>query len=154
MGDRGSAADPKAGGEAHPSQQQWRIREIALQRMIEATSIARVNRALRARTTASGEGQFRINDVVEIHRPSDTQDVSGWAGPGTITAVNPARGQVQVRYRRATMNCRLQDVRHFIGAIFDDLGTGMTRAGLAWDKVEHYIEHVQKAPARVPLDTT
>ena len=139
----GHATGPDPAGEPQPSRLQWRVREIALQRMIEATSIARVNRALRARTTASGEGQFRINDVVEIHRPSDTQDVSGWAGPGTITAVNPARGQVQVKYRRATMNCRLQDVRHFIGAIFDDFGTGMTRAGLAWDKVEHYIEHMK-----------
>ena len=66
-------SDPaSAGGEPQPSRLQRRVREIALQRMIEATSIARVNRALRARTTASGEGPFSVIDVMEIHRPSDT----------------------------------------------------------------------------------
>ena len=76
--------------------------------MIEATSIARVNRALRTRTTASGSGRFSVGDVVKIHRPSDTQDVSGWAGPATITAVDPAHGKVTVKYRKADMVCRLQ----------------------------------------------
>ena len=104
----GDASDPApAGGEPRPSRLQWRIREIALLRMIEAISIARVNRALRARTTASGEGQFNVGDVVEIHGPSDTQDVSGWAGPRTVIAVTPARGQIRVKFRRATTNCRL-----------------------------------------------
>ena len=116
--DRGNASDPPAGGEAQPSRQQWRIREIALQRMIEATSIARVNRALRTRNTASGSGRYIVGDVVEIHRPSDTQDVSGWAGPATITAVDPAHGKVAGKYRKADMICRLQGVRTFIGAVF------------------------------------
>ena len=73
--------------------------------------------------------------MVEIHRPSDTQDVSGWAGPATITAVDPTHGRVTVRYRKGEMICRLQDVRSFIGAVFTELGAGMSRAGLAWDLV-------------------
>ena len=137
--DGGHAADP---AEAQPSRQQWRVREIALQRMIEATSIARVNRALRTRTSASAEGQFNVGDVVEIHRPSDTQDVSGWAGPGTVLSVDPAHGKVTVKYRRADMICRIQDVRTFIGAVFDPFGTFMTRAGLAWDIVQDHLEHL------------
>eukprot|EP00959_Pyramimonas_sp_CCMP1952_P371577 7780810-Pyramimonas_sp.AAC.1 len=44
------------GGDTQPSRLQWRIREIALQRMIEATSIARVSRAVRTRAQPSGEG--------------------------------------------------------------------------------------------------
>ena len=40
------------------------------------------------------------------------------------------------------MVCRLQDVWAFIGAVFDDMGTGMARAGLAWDRAEDYLEHV------------
>ena len=52
--------------------------------MIEATSISRVNRALRTRTTESGEGRFNKGDVVEIHRLPNTKDVSGWAGPGAV----------------------------------------------------------------------
>ena len=85
----GSGAEPPAGGEAQPGRLQRRIREIALQRMIEAT-ISRVNRALRTRATESGEGRFNIGDVVEIHGPPSTKDAPGWAGPGAIVPVDPA----------------------------------------------------------------
>ena len=40
------------------------------------------------------------------------------------------------------MVCRLQDVRAFIGAVFDDVGTGVARAGLAWDRVGDYLGHI------------
>ena len=81
--------------------------------------------------------------MVEIHRLSDTQDVSGWGGPATITAVDPTHGKVTVKYRKADMICRLQDVRTFIGAVFNGLGTGMSRAGLAWDIVQEHLENIQ-----------
>ena len=110
--------------------------------MIEATSIARVNRALRTRTTPSAEGRFNVGDVVEIHRPADSEDVSGWAGPGTVVSVDPSHGKCVVRYQKAEMNCRIQDVRTFIGAVFAELGTGMPRAGLAWDLVQNHIEQM------------
>eukprot|EP00959_Pyramimonas_sp_CCMP1952_P039472 826051-Pyramimonas_sp.AAC.1 len=47
-GARGTGAGPAAVGVVQPSRLQWRIREIALQRMIKAASISRVSRALRA----------------------------------------------------------------------------------------------------------
>eukprot|EP00959_Pyramimonas_sp_CCMP1952_P211782 4431963-Pyramimonas_sp.AAC.1 len=40
------------------------------------------------------------------------------------------------------MVCRWQDARAFIGAVFDDMGTGMALAGLAWDRAEDCLEHV------------
>ena len=56
-------------GEVQPSRIQWRVREISLQRMIEATSIARVGRALRTRRSTTGVGKFNVGDMV------------GWAPP-------------------------------------------------------------------------
>ena len=37
---------------------------------------------------------------------------------------------------------RLQDVRAFIGAVFDEVGSGLIRAGLATDTVEQYMEDI------------
>ena len=56
------------GGEAQTNRLQWRIRETALQRMIEATSIARFNRALRTRATPSAEGRDRTRPPVYLKR--------------------------------------------------------------------------------------
>eukprot|EP00959_Pyramimonas_sp_CCMP1952_P450849 9439411-Pyramimonas_sp.AAC.1 len=56
--------------------------------------------------------------------------------------VNWARGKVTVKYRRAEMVCRLQDGRAVIDAVFDEMGAGMARAGLAWDRAEDYLEHM------------
>ena len=108
-GDNVSGSDPvPAGGGPQPSWLQWRIREIVLQRMIEAISITRVNRALWTRATGSGQGQFNVGDVAEIHRPSDAEDASGRASPGTILAVDPLRGKATVKHRRAEMFCRMR----------------------------------------------
>ena len=41
------------------------------------------------------------------------------------------------------MVCRLQDVRAFIGAIFDDFGEGLNRAGLAWEMVQQHLENMK-----------
>eukprot|EP00959_Pyramimonas_sp_CCMP1952_P285045 5959863-Pyramimonas_sp.AAC.1 len=58
-GDCVTGAELPAGGEVQSSRLQWRSREIALQRMIGATSTARVGRALRARAAECWEGRFR-----------------------------------------------------------------------------------------------
>eukprot|EP00959_Pyramimonas_sp_CCMP1952_P408707 8565398-Pyramimonas_sp.AAC.1 len=52
----------------------WRIQGIALQRMIEAISIARVSSSIRTRATESREGRFRVGDQAEIHWPLSTTD--------------------------------------------------------------------------------
>eukprot|EP00959_Pyramimonas_sp_CCMP1952_P368840 7725840-Pyramimonas_sp.AAC.1 len=45
-------------------------------------------------------------------------------------------------YLNAEMVCGRQDARIFIGAVFNDMGTSMARAGLALDRVEDFLEHV------------
>ena len=92
-----------------------RTREIALQAMVETTSQARINRALRTKTTLPGDVQFELGDVVEYHRPSKTKDVSGWLGPATIIEVLGDQGQVVVKRKNEELRCRFQDTRHFIG---------------------------------------
>eukprot|EP00959_Pyramimonas_sp_CCMP1952_P367031 7687398-Pyramimonas_sp.AAC.1 len=102
--------------------------------MIEATSIAHVKRAPRTRAAESGEDRCNAGDQVEIHRPPSTRDASDWAGLRTVMSADPARGKVAAKYRLAEMACRLQDARAFTGAVFDEMGIGMARADLAWDR--------------------
>ena len=92
-----------------------RVREIALQEMIEATSQARINRALKTKTRLPGEARFTVGDVVEYYRPPSSKDISGWLGPATITEVVAIDGQVQIEHKGRKLRCRLQDVRQFIG---------------------------------------
>ena len=46
------------------------------------------------------------------------------------------------------MVCRLHDARAFVGAAFDDMDTGMARAGLAWDRAGDYLGRI--APGSGP----
>jgi hypothetical protein len=92
-----------------------RAREIALQAMVESTSQARINRALKTKTQLPGDVQYQVGDQVEYYRPSKTKDVSGWLGPATIIEILGDQGQVVVKRKNEELRCRFQDTRHFIG---------------------------------------
>ena len=106
-----------------------RIREIALQAMVEATSQARINRAMRTQTAIPGDVIFELGDVVEYHRPSTQKDLPGWHGPGVITDVLADQGQVVLKHRENELRCRFQDVRHFLslGMVIPELQFGSTK---------------------------
>ena len=91
-----------------------RIREIALQAMIEATSQARVTRALRTSTQHPAERTFQKGDIVEYPRNSSSKDISGWLGPADIVDVLAERGQLVLKHRNNEIRCRVQDCRHFL----------------------------------------
>ena len=55
-----------------------RVREIAFQTMVKATSQARINRAMRTQTALPGQALFELGDQVEYHRPSASKDTPGW----------------------------------------------------------------------------
>ena len=74
-----------------------RVREVALQKIVESTANARIGRALRGVTSTPGEAlDYRENDLVEFYRPPNTKDVPGWMGPAQIRESPPARGQATV----------------------------------------------------------
>ena len=79
----GIETGPEA-GEDLSGRETARVREIALQQMVEATSQARLGRALRTRTAIPIEQKFKVGDIVEFHREASSKDVSGWRGPAEI----------------------------------------------------------------------
>ena len=118
-----------------------RTREIALQAMIEATSQARVNRAMRTRTTLAGDVIFELGDIIEYHRPSSQKDVPGWHGPGVITEILADQGQAIVKHHGDELVCRTRDLRHFIGLgmVFLELQFGSTKE--AFEVIRNYVEN-------------
>ena len=60
-----------------------RMRTIALEKIIAATAIARINRASGSMTTASGEQHgFVPGELIDFHTPSSQADITNWQGPG------------------------------------------------------------------------
>ena len=90
-----------------------RLRELAVQSMVDATAKARMQRANKSKTRPAGDLQgLAVEDLVELYRPPPTKDVSGWHGPVTVTdLVAPNHGIIRIRWQGRSMTCRTQDVR-------------------------------------------
>ncbi|CAE7222318.1 unnamed protein product [Symbiodinium sp. CCMP2592] len=101
-------AESEQVGEAGDRQRSY-IREAALQAMVQATSLARLNRAARTRTSPDSTREFSVGDLVDVFRKPSSKDASGWSGPYRVTESVP--GQVQVQAAGHTRTYRSQDVR-------------------------------------------
>ena len=88
-----------------------RIRELALQSMVSATSASRIKRALGSKTALSGENRFAKGDLVELYRTPPSKDMSGWTGPYEVVECVAADGIVALKINGQTRPYRLQDVR-------------------------------------------
>ena len=72
-----------------------RVREVALQKIIESTATARINRAMRTATRIPGETlDYKPGELVDFYRPPRSKDTSGWHGPASVVKSTPARGHV------------------------------------------------------------
>ena len=68
-----------------PGRYMHRVREFALQKIIEGTAVARINRAMRSLTTAPGQTlDYQPDELVDCYRPPNVQDNSGWHGPAKV----------------------------------------------------------------------
>ena len=77
--DVGALADDAADGGGRLTH---RVREVAVQRMVEATAVARMRRAGRTKTTTPGqERDFKPGELVDVYRQPSAKDDSGWHGP-------------------------------------------------------------------------
>ena len=58
-----------------------RVREIAIQTMVNGTAHARILTALRTKSLPSGESQqLTVGDAVEYYRKNSNKEISGWTG--------------------------------------------------------------------------
>ena len=89
------------------------LRSRAIQAMVQATSEAKMQRANRTKTRASGELlELQIGDQVDYYRKGSTKDISGWQGPATVCDLTQlSQGQVGVKWQGKVLLCRVQDLR-------------------------------------------
>ena len=90
-----------------------RLREIAVQAMVEATAAQRASIAANSKTRPAGQLMgLQTGDLVEFHRPAVTKDVSGWKGPAVVTDVTTIdQGTISIRWQSRVLICRVQDIR-------------------------------------------
>ena len=93
-----------------------RLREVAVQAMIEGSARARLGRSMNTRTTASAQNlNLQVGEEVDYFRQPSQKDTSGWIGPATVVDVSrAARGVVSVRYQSRVLEVQLQHVRRHL----------------------------------------
>ena len=96
------------------------IRRVSLEAITQATAVAKANRALRTKTSITGQHYYREGDLVDYHRPTTTKDDwGGWNGPFPVVKNDPDRGQVIVKVGNREVRVQYPDARHtlFIEAL-------------------------------------
>ena len=87
-----------------------RLREIAIQTMVDLTARQRLDRALESKTRKPGEAlELRSGDQVEFFRRAVSKDESGWRGPATY--LDQDGGQHSIRWQGRHLTVRTQDIR-------------------------------------------
>jgi hypothetical protein len=81
-------------GENSSGLREERIRQAGITAITQSTAVAKVNRALKTKTTLDGS-QYTVGQLVDYHRPTHDKDShGGWNGPCRVIRNEPERGQL------------------------------------------------------------
>ena len=88
-----------------------RLREVAIQAMIEGSARARLGRATNTRTTMAGQKlNLQVGEEVDFYREPSTKDAAGWSGPAQVIDITKVtRGIVTVRWQTKVMEIQHTD---------------------------------------------
>ena len=132
---------------AGPGRNIHRIREIAVQKIVEATATARINRTLGTRVTPSGEAlDYKKGELVDFYRPPDSKDRPGWRGPAVVAESLPGRGQVRLTWNGRDLLCRFADVRRFMdftGLVYGTVDDTRSASHAPWRTVVDHISSMK-----------
>jgi hypothetical protein len=123
------------------TQREQRIREAGIEAITQSTAVAKINRAIKTRTTPDGRELYKTGDLIDYHRPTATKDEhGGWNGPYPVVRNEPDRGQVVCRTGKTEVNIRYPDARHtlFVEAIFT------MELGLDNEPMDIMLDHISK----------
>ena len=95
-----------------------RLREIAVQAMVEGTARARIQRALRAKTQTAAQETLAEGMEVDFYRDPKQKDLPGWSGPARIVDMSDAsRGTIKISYRGRELICSPGDLRESLSFV-------------------------------------
>ena len=111
-----SAITDGDGGIIGASRHSVRLREIALQSIIETIAKARMVRADATKTRVSGEILgLEVGQLVELYRQPAQKDLVGWRGPASIVSIADLKdGYVDVKWKGRVMSVRIPDLRRAV----------------------------------------
>ena len=103
----------KTGASAPIGSSPNRMREIALQSILEGTSKDRINRALRSKSRMAGESlNLKNGDLVDFYRTPQNKDASGWIGPARVVDLTELdHGMISVKWQGYIYKCQVRHVR-------------------------------------------
>eukprot|EP00959_Pyramimonas_sp_CCMP1952_P191735 4009374-Pyramimonas_sp.AAC.1 len=79
----------------------------------QATAVAKTNRALRTKTTITGQQYYDEGDLVDYQCPTTAKgDWGGCNGPPPVVRADPDRGQVIIRVGNRDIHVQYGDARH------------------------------------------
>ena len=127
-----------------------RLREIAVQSIVDGTAKARLGRALKTKTLPTGEREgYQVGEDVDIYRAPGTKDVSGWHGPAKVVDLNNvSRGIISVRSNNVVKECKVGDVRRHLAFLCFLACLSQSSAdvyhtfttGPGWSACKHFVE--------------
>ena len=90
-----------------------RVRQLAINTIVQATAENKLRRADRGKSRMPGELlDLKVGDAVEFFRRATTKDAHSWFGPATVTDLTSILdGQIGIKWQGRLMICRTQDVR-------------------------------------------
>ena len=124
-----------------------RLREIALQSIIEGTAQDRIKRALKTPTRMAGEElALDVGDPVEYYRPPEHKDASGWRGPATVIDLTRIEhGRIGVRTRAdQIISCRVQDVRRCLAYLAHEMAELRSPNDSAQDLINDAVQRMKE----------
>ena len=125
-----------------------RLREIAVQNIVDGTARARLGRALTTKTLPVGEREgYTPGEEVDIYR-TGAKDIPGWHGPCTVADVTRIpRGIIGVRDNHHLKDVKVGDVRRHLAflcflatSVF--AGTASHVSGPGWQQARQIAEEL------------
>ena len=101
-------------------QREQRIRQSSIGAITQTTAVAKINRALRGKTTVDGSKLYKPGDLVDYYRdPAIKDEDGGWNGPYEVIRNEPERGRVVCRAGPQEIQVRYPDARLtlYLGAV-------------------------------------
>lgn len=138
------------------AQHTHRLREIAIQCIVEASAQDRLKRASNTITKpAAEEFGYRLGEQVEYWRAPLSKDVSGWRGPATVCDLSRLEhGRIGIRTRSDNViTCRIQDVRRCLAYMADMQAEISSPAGQAQQVLQEFVDGM-KAGTTITLGNT
>jgi len=122
-----------------------RLREIAVQSMVDGTARARLGRALTTKTLPAGEREgYEVGEEVDHYRPPGCKDASGWIGPSKIVDLTKVTdGIITIRHNQNLKDCKVGDVRRHLAFLCFLAILGHFN-GPTWPDVKTVVERLSK----------